>query len=1134
MMSDEKIKDLLKYRFNIVPVYLSVQNIQEGVPELISKELALKHVLIPFKQSSFRLLVAMADPFDTTAIEEIQKVTGLTVLPRKAEANEILEMIEYFYKDDSSKRKSIQGLDDYDDEDEEDVGLLRRVKSKKAKKNARKAYADDSDAEEVVYVDEDDFDVDDDFADEDAEDEEIELADEDEELEDAIEDEVEFAYEDDEENEDEVEEELELEWEDDLEEVEEDDEVIEVLGDDEEPEMEDEDEDEEEEVISIRKKRSSLAEPRKASLPAKKAGRKTSPAVIVSDEADDEDDESVASLLSRVSKNKLAGSSSVKKGADQSGASVPDKKKTTPSGQGRSSLVTKRLKELAGRSIHTESLVKDAKKQVSKDARNYSNNIQEQLEEIKLEINRALHEETRKGKKEEDLARIFDRSSAKKELEEIEQVTKIEKLDNLERAERREQQKRQIKQLLEQRAKEEQKEQELESLDNEPGEELVEEEIIEKPAERKVTGRRLGRRLAEKTKEKPVLEEPEEPEEPEEVVVPKEPEETPVLETPRKKSLAQQRKKKKVEKIATESLVEEEVVEEPAEKVIQTEEPLDDAALTATSAQVDSDSEVAGQDEADSLSRFSRRVKTKHRGKQEEEELENEEEYIRNLSAQTGFPAIKLSEVTINPEIPTLIKESLARKYTLIPIRMVNGVLHVAMSDPLNVYAIDDVKIATGYNLVPYIAGKKDIAKAIDYYYGQLSTEEAIEDLMKEMDSEAVDVRDKEVLSTINNAPLVRLVNSLMRQAVTLKASDVHIEPFETYVRVRFRIDGDLQEIMTLDINTHAAVVARIKIMGKMDIAERRIPQDGRVEMKVEDRKIDMRLSTLPTAYGEKVVIRILDKDGGDFNRHKLGFSDAAMERLDKIIRQSYGIILVTGPTGSGKSSTLYTILTELNKSNRNIITVEDPIEYRMPSSARKKKNLKAGLDFASGLRSILRQDPDIIMVGEIRDTETVQIAVRAAITGHLVLSTIHTNDTASTVTRLIDMGVESYLISNSLVGIIAQRLVRKICPACKVVYEPDAFERKTLGLRKEDVVYEGKGCPYCNNTGYKGRTAIAEIMDVNSEIKQMINDKKSAEQIKSAAVKKGMITLQESCKELILAGVTTVEEFFRNAYVME
>ncbi|HHY06717.1 MAG TPA: Flp pilus assembly complex ATPase component TadA [Clostridia bacterium] len=512
--------------------------------------------------------------------------------------------------------------------------------------------------------------------------------------------------------------------------------------------------------------------------------------------------------------------------------------------------------------------------------------------------------------------------------------------------------------------------------------------------------------------------------------------------------------------------------------------------------------------------------------------LVQEDDLVDILSEQMGFPYVELSKVLINPKVPGLIKESLARKHVLIPIKIENGRLVVAMSDPLNVYAVDDIRIATGYGVIPYIAGKREILKAIEFHYGQQSTEEAIEDLMRELDAEEMEELDQKTLDEINNAPLVRLVNSLLRQAVIMKASDIHVEPFESRVRVRFRIDGDLQEIMSLDINTHAAVVARIKIMGKMDIAEKRIPQDGRVGIKIEDRRIDLRLASMPTTYGEKMVIRLLDRENIFIHKSQLGFTEANIERLDKIIRYPYGIILATGPTGCGKTSTLYTVLSELNKVNRNIITIEDPVEFKISGINQVQVNPKANLTFANGLRSILRQDPDIIMVGEIRDTETVQIAVRAAITGHLVLSTVHTNDTASTIIRLIDMGIEPYLISNSVVGIIAQRLVKKICPECKEKYQSTEKERLLLEIDSSVPLYTGRGCPTCNNTGYKGRTAIAEIMEMDAKVKRLIDIGESADLIKQTAKEHGMIDLQENCRELVLNGVTTIDEYIRNTYI--
>ncbi|MDD2401122.1 MAG: ATPase, T2SS/T4P/T4SS family [Clostridia bacterium] len=519
-----------------------------------------------------------------------------------------------------------------------------------------------------------------------------------------------------------------------------------------------------------------------------------------------------------------------------------------------------------------------------------------------------------------------------------------------------------------------------------------------------------------------------------------------------------------------------------------------------------------------------------------ENKMVGERELVNILSEQMGFPIVEVDTVDIAPEIPTIVKENLARRHILMPLKMENGRIVVAMADPLNIYAIDDIQMTTGCGVVPYIAGKKEIMRAIDRYYGQQSTEAAVEDLLKEMSAGGLDVLDERTLNEINNAPLVRLVNSLLRQAVTMRASDVHIEPYDTKVRVRFRIDGDLQEIMKLEINTHSAVVARIKIMGKMDIAERRVPQDGRVEMKIEDHRVDLRLSTLPTVYGEKVVVRILDRSGKFLNRDELGFSPQSLDILDSVVRHPYGIILVTGPTGCGKTSTLYTILSELNSGKSNIITVEDPVEYRVSGVNQVQVNPKAGVTFANALRSILRQDPDIIMIGEIRDTETVEIAVRAAITGHLVLSTMHTNDTASTITRLLDMGIEPYLISSSLVGVVSQRLVKKICPDCRIEYQADESELKMFGMEKDEKVtlYKGSGCVNCNSTGYMGRTAVTEIMEVNLQIKKRIDERSSLEDIKNAALENGMVSLQHSCREMVLNGTTTVEEYIRNTYIID
>ena len=412
-----------------------------------------------------------------------------------------------------------------------------------------------------------------------------------------------------------------------------------------------------------------------------------------------------------------------------------------------------------------------------------------------------------------------------------------------------------------------------------------------------------------------------------------------------------------------------------------------------------------------------------------EEGLVSEDKIIEVLEFQFGIPHINLNKYFIDPEIPRLISEKMARRYALIPVKKDGERLIVAMADPLNIFAIDDVKITTGLEVVPVLATNQGISIAIDQYYETESVEKALAEFRRNYHIENandIDI-DEEILSEISNAPVVKLVNTIIRQAVKMKASDIHIEPFEKIIRVRFRIDGDLQEIMAPAKTTHSAIVTRIKIISKMDIAERRLPQDGRVEMNLEGKEVDLRISVLPTVHGEKIVMRLLDRSSFLFTKQQLGFTEQNLETFDKIIRSPNGIILVTGPTGSGKTTTLYAVLKELNQVSENVITVEDPVEYQMDGVNQVQVNVKAGLTFAGGLRSILRQDPDIIMIGEIRDDETAQIAVRAAITGHLVLSTLHTNDTASSVTRLINMGVEPYLVSSSIVGITAQRLVKLI-----------------------------------------------------------------------------------------------------------
>lgn len=517
-----------------------------------------------------------------------------------------------------------------------------------------------------------------------------------------------------------------------------------------------------------------------------------------------------------------------------------------------------------------------------------------------------------------------------------------------------------------------------------------------------------------------------------------------------------------------------------------------------------------------------------------EEGLLDEKQITEVLEFQLGIPHMDLEKTYIPPELPRVISEKLARRHVLIPVKQSGNTLTVAMEDPLNIFAVDDVKIATNMQVEPVIATRDDILTAIGLYYEKESAEKALEEFDEAYDSDFFNEFDEETLANVENAPVVKLLNSIIKQAIKMKASDIHIEPLERVLRVRFRVDGDLQEIMRPQKTSHSAVVTRIKIMGKMNIAEKRVPQDGRVEMEMDGHEIDMRIAIMPTVYGEKVVIRLLDRSTVLMTKNELGFSDNNMATFEQIIQHPHGIILVTGPTGSGKTTTLYTVLQELNKIDRNIITVEDPVEYRINGINQTQVNVKAGLTFASGLRSILRQDPDIIMIGEIRDQETAQIAVRAAITGHLVLSTLHTNDTLATVSRLMDMGIEPYLITSSVVGIMAQRLVKKICTSCKHPYEPTFKEKRILGLENGHTIYKGEGCNACNHTGYKGRTGIHEILPMYDHIKTLIDEGKPMEVIKHKALESGMITLRESARQLVLDGTTTVEELMKLTYALD
>ncbi len=500
---------------------------------------------------------------------------------------------------------------------------------------------------------------------------------------------------------------------------------------------------------------------------------------------------------------------------------------------------------------------------------------------------------------------------------------------------------------------------------------------------------------------------------------------------------------------------------------------------------------------------------------------------------------VDLSNYVIDPEVISLIPEKTALRLKLIPISKNNGELVIAMANPLDVYAIDFVRDHTKVKKIKSLmAPEEDILNAITNYYELGEYDDIIEKLGTEVifkeDEGEEDSKKLEAIS--REAPIIQLVNMLIVQGVKDRASDIHIEPNEKGLLIRFRIDGMLHDIRTLPNTIKSAIVSRVKILSKMDIAERRLPQDGRFQVKFGNREVDLRVSTIPTVLGEKVVMRLLDKSKGLIKLEQLGFIPEQLEEFKSIIFRSYGIILLTGPTGSGKTTTLYATLNEVNSKDKNIITVEDPVEYKLNRINQIQVKPKINLTFANTLRSILRQDPDIIMIGEIRDAETAQIAVQAALTGHLVLSTLHTNDAPSAVTRLIDMNVETFLISSSVIGVIAQRLVRVICENCKEEYVPGKDVISGLHLKANSnndgkvKLYRGAGCSLCKKTGYYGRTSIYELMVLDEDIRELIISKASSNIIKDAAIKKGMKTLKDSGLEKALQGITTIEEVLRVA----
>lgn len=508
-------------------------------------------------------------------------------------------------------------------------------------------------------------------------------------------------------------------------------------------------------------------------------------------------------------------------------------------------------------------------------------------------------------------------------------------------------------------------------------------------------------------------------------------------------------------------------------------------------------------------------------------------EIIEVLEYQLGIPSVELDKYYIDQEVTALIPEEFARTNSVMPMKFEEGKLYIAMDDPLNIVLINDLEIITGFTVEARISTPEDIQGAINQYYSKKSAEKAVEDFTKEFAIDEKEI-DQNLLREINKAPVVRLVNTIILQAAQSKASDIHIEAEEENLRIRFRIDGDLQEIMKPAKQTHGAIVTRIKIMAKMNIAERRLPQDGRIETEVNGKKYDLRVSTIPSIYGEKVVIRMVDRTSFLIDKNDLGLTNDDFKRFEEITKNTNGIILVTGPTGSGKSTTLYAMLNELNDQRKNIITIEDPVEYRMKGVNQSQVNHKAGYDFAGGLKSMLRQDPDIIMVGEIRDMETAMIASRAAVTGHLVLSTLHTNNAVSTINRLIDMGIQPYIVASTVVAVIAQTLVKKICPSCKEAYSPDVDERQILDIEEGVTLHRGSGCSACNQTGYIGRTAIFEIIKFDSHARELVHTGRSTEELKRYFASNGMKTLAENCKQLVLDGTTTVSELSRISYSVE
>ena len=528
--------------------------------------------------------------------------------------------------------------------------------------------------------------------------------------------------------------------------------------------------------------------------------------------------------------------------------------------------------------------------------------------------------------------------------------------------------------------------------------------------------------------------------------------------------------------------------------------------------------------------------------------LLTEKEIYQILAEELGFEFIDLSNLEINHELTKFLPDNLARRYNVVPIKIEGDKLYIAMVDPLDVNTVDDIILMTGLQIETMMATESDIKKYINKLYGSTEIAEAdeIESAIKEINVEDFanlelgDLEEEEISvdklrEMVDEAPIVKLVNQIIFHAISDRASDIHIEPWPKEVVVRYRMDGILHEIMRVPKHLLAPMVSRIKIMSALDIAERRKPQDGKIHLKYEGRDLDLRVSTIPTVNGEKVVMRILDKSSVQLGLDRLGFMPDIKEKLEWLISKPYGMLLVTGPTGSGKSTTLYACLNKLNNGSVNISTVEDPVEYQIQGINQVQVNPKAGVTFASALRAFLRQDPDIIMVGEIRDHETAQIAVEAALTGHFVLSTLHTNDAPSAATRLIEMGIEPFLVASAVIGVLAQRLARTICSNCKEPYVPPKEALKDIGLaytEEEIVFYKGRGCDNCKGSGYRGRTGIHELLIVTDKVREVILRRGSSNEIKRAALEDGFKTLQDDALRKVIAGIITVEEALRVVYM--